>query len=324
MKFLQNSLRIIISLGSFLLLLYVLRDKIRPALDLLSHDVSWKWFGLSTFFYVGALSLFTFRILQVFKVQHVRMTFFEAFYLNFIGLFFNLFLPSAVGGDVVKAYYAYKYSGKKLASTTVVILDRILGFVALITMAMFAVLYCSKEINDPRINKLIYTVVGVMIFSSVFFLNKRFAMLFSALGRLIPSGKWRQRLEDLYHAIHEYRNHRWVLLNSIFLSFGGQVLINLCYFGIARSMGVSMDLWVFFLIVPIVNIISMVPSIGGLGVREASVIYLYGQFMPAERAIAISLLLNAIIYGCSLLGGILFAFRGGLKAQEIGEIESLK
>jgi hypothetical protein len=61
-------------------------------------------------------------------------------------------LPSAVGGDVVKAFYAYKHSGKKIESATSVLLDRLLGFVAIIVMATIGLMCFSKEAGNAYID----------------------------------------------------------------------------------------------------------------------------------------------------------------------------
>jgi hypothetical protein len=59
----------------------------------------------------------------------------------------------------------------------------------------------------------------------------------------------------------------------------------------------------------------MAPSIGGLGVREASVLYLFSRYLPSERAFALTLLMDIVIYSFSIGSGIWYAFRGGLKQK---------
>jgi uncharacterized membrane protein YbhN (UPF0104 family) len=63
--------------------------------------------------------------------------------------------------------------------------------------------------------------------------------------------------------------------------------------------------------------------LGGLGVREAGGIYLFSRFMTPEKALALTLLMNLIIYGYSLASGVLFAVKGGLKVKTIHEMEEL-
>jgi hypothetical protein len=71
----------------------------------------------------------------------------------------------------------------------------------------------------------------------------------------------------------------------------------------------------------------MLPSLGGLGVREAGSVYLFSRYMETERALALSLLMDCLIYGFSLLAGAFYAVKGGLKekiSDEIGAFENEK
>jgi hypothetical protein len=68
----------------------------------------------------------------------------------------------------------------------------------------------------------------------------------------------------------------------------------------------------------------MAPSIGGLGVREASVLYLFGRYLSPERALALTLLMDVVIYSFSIGSGIWYAFRGGLKPKAFDEMEILQ
>lgn len=315
-----------ISISFFLILgiLYALRDKLRDAVIILQKEVDPGWFIFGILVYGVALLILAVRLQSVFKVQQIFISYKEAVYLNFVGLFFNLFFPSAVGGDLAKAYFAYKHSGKKLASTTSVILDRLMGFVTMISMAFVAVFLFGKNLDRPEISRLIYVFLAFMLLAMFFFASKRFASNFKFITHVVPSAKWRQRLSEVYHAIHSYKNHRKILFLSIFLSFAAQTLFISVHYILARSLGVYISPKVFFIIVPVIAIITMIPSIGGLGVREVGLIYFLSHYMAAERSLALSLLLDILIYGYCLLGGIGYVLKGGLKAKVIHEMEELQ
>src|SRR5947208_3175338 len=63
---------------------------------------------------------------------------FTRFY--FIGMFFNLFLPTSVGGDVVRAWYLG--DGSEASAFLSVLVDRLSGFVVLLALACIAVALC--------------------------------------------------------------------------------------------------------------------------------------------------------------------------------------
>lgn len=318
------ALRVLVSLGAVGLIIYFLHDKLGESLNILRHDVRWEGVLFAAFLQIIALGFLAARLRYVFQVQKIHVTFKESFYLGIVALFFNLFLPSAVGGDVAKAYYAYKHSGKKMESTTSVILDRLMGFAALILMALAALAIAHGDIHDARIDHLVYLALGLMVVTILFFASKRFARVFRFLAILIPSEKWKERLVNIYHAIHNYRHHRGILALCIGLSFVAQIFFVMIHYCLARSLGVDAPLVIFFMLVPLVAIISMAPSIGGLGVREAGITYLFGRIMPTEHALALSLLVDTLLYGFSFLSGIIFALKGGLKQKEFRDMESIQ
>lgn len=306
-------LRFVISFAAIGLVMFMMRDKLHEAMNILRHEVRWQWFAAAIGAYFVGLALIAVRMKWVFRVQNIVMRFRDCFYLGFLGLFYNLFLPSAVGGDVARAYYAYKHSGKKIESATSVLLDRLLGFVALIIMACVGLVLFRKEIESPYIDYAVFGALGLMLFSMAFFGSRRFARLFHVLGRFIPSEKLKIRLVEIYHAIYGYRHHRGPVLMAILLSFISQTVFVTSNYWIALSLGAAIPFWKFFILIPVISIVSMAPSIGGLGVREASVLYLFSLYLPSERALAFTVLMDILIYTFSIAGGIIYAFRGGLK-----------
>ena len=317
-------LRFVISFAAVGLTLYFMRGKLHEAMAILSHEVVWGWFALAILGYFGGLALLAIRLQWVFKAQNIRMSFLETYHLGFVGLFYNLMLPSAVGGDVVKAFYAYKHSGKKIESATSVFLDRLLGFVAIIMMACLGLFCLGKESESDYIKYAVFGACGVLGFLIAFFASRRFARLFKGLARLIPSEKLKLQMAEVYHAIYGYRHHRGPVLMAILLSFLGQAVFISVNYWVALSIGADINYWTFFILIPVSYIVSMAPSIGGLGVREASLIYLFSRYLPPERALALTVLMDAVIYLFGIGSGIWYAIRGGLKAQNRDEMEMMQ
>ena len=308
-------IRITISIAAVFLLIFLMRDKLSNSLAMIRHGLDMRWFLCVVAGYVVGNAILAVRMRSVFRAQEVHMSVREAIHLTIVGLFFNLFLPSAVGGDMAKVYYACQYSGKKMESTTSIILDRMIGFVSIICMAVAAVFICKDQFGDAKIDRLIFLFLGLMLLAVAFFASKRFARVFSFFKIFVPSEKWRKRLSEVYHSIHGYRNHLPILMYSLALSFFAQGIFTLTYYWTALSLGHPTNPWLYFLFVPALAIVSMVPSIGGLGVREAGSVYFFSRLMPTETALALSLLMDFIIYGFSLIAGLWYAFHGGLKAK---------
>lgn len=313
-------LRVVISLTALGGLIYALRGKLHDALLIIHQGLDWRWFLAAVGLYFVAIGIISWRFQKVLKVQKVKVDYPEAFYLSFLGLFFNLFFPSAMGGDVAKAYFAYQYSGKKLASLTGVVLDRLLGFVTIILIALVALWGYSRSLLTPTVERTLYGALGLLVLGILFFSSRRFAYKFRFLSFLIPSKEWRQNLSDFYHAIREYKNHKQSFFVCLVISFVAQFLFFYDTYLLARSLGIHVSLLTFLVLGPVVVFVSLAPSLSGLGVREVGFVFFFKSCMSVEHAFALSILYDFVFYGTAILAGIVFAFRGGLKRKVIHDL----
>lgn len=318
------AVRIGISLLAVGFVIYSLHDKLGEAVHILASEVNWSWFAAALGAYVIVQAVMAARLWRIFLIQGVQVSYPTTLYLCVVGLFFNLFLPSAVGGDVAKIYYAYKYSGKKIASTTSVILDRLLGLIAIMMIAMTAMFFYHREFEDPRVSFIFYFFIFVIGSVTVFFASRRFARKFKWLGVLVPSESVREKVAELYHALYACKNHVPTLIGALSLSIGGQSLVIISTYWLGVGLGADVPLGVYFVIIPLVSILSMAPSLGGLGVREAGSVYFFSHYMDPERALALSLLADFLIYGFGFLSGLWYAFAGGLKSQNLHDMEAVQ
>jgi len=322
----QAVLRIGVSLAALGVVLYFLRDKVTESLKILQSGVSWNWFLLAAAGYLAVQLIMAYRLYRIFAIQKVAVSYGQTCYLCFLGLFFNLFLPSALGGDVAKIYYAYKHSGKHIESATAILVDRLVGLMAISLIALTAIgwLQWQGRLPDPRIafGTLFFLVVlGAL---AVFFSNETIARFFARFSFLIPSLGVREKIGQVYQALHGCKNHGKTLALGLLISFLGQGVLIFLYYWIGRSLGLSVPPEVFFALVPLISVASMAPSLGGLGVREAGAIYFLSLYMEPEMALAHSLLMNILIYGFGVISGLVFAFKGGLRSTAMTGMEPVQ
>ena len=139
--------------------------------------------------------------------------------------------------------------------------------------------------------------------------------------RMAPKS-FKDRLHRLFDALDLYRARKVDFLVAYGYSILAQVIFITIVYWLARSIRIDLSIFYFFLLMPIVTLFSMVPSIGGLGVREAATIYLFRHFISLDQAIALSLLFDLFLYGIGALCGILYAFKGGASIRE--ELEQME
>jgi len=299
------AIRAFVSVALIIILLYIMRDKYADIINALKQ-MRVGIFVWAFFSFFAAISLASIRLkLIVGAGQETDIKTREALSLTLIGYFFNNFLPTAIGGDVIKAYYLSKKSGDKMASYTSVFIDRAMGLVTMVLMATAALLFVQGEIVDLKIRRLIYAITAVAVISILFLMNKNFARKFSFV--LMFARPIEEKLKNAYNAIHSYKNHTVLIVKSLAISVVSQILF-FASIGIAAiSIGSNISALQIFLRMPIISAMSLLPSINGLGIREGATVLLFGPLIGKDKAFAVSVIWLFILFVISVIGGLVYA-----------------
>src|SRR4051812_18183694 len=89
---------------------------------------------LSVSFFWITFVITSFRWHQLLKAMQIHLTLARTFVLNMVGAFYNTFMPGSTGGDVLKAYYASKQTEFRTRAVISVIVDRVIGLIALVIL----------------------------------------------------------------------------------------------------------------------------------------------------------------------------------------------
>ena len=301
-KLLGSVLRIALSLG---LLALVLRQ--------VGWEQTWEAFrGAQWSYLAAALGLaFASIVVRAFRWKilldalGVRASLLRLTRLYFIGTFFSTFLPTGVGGDVVRAYELAKQSERPAEVVGTVLLDRAAGLLVLFLMAAAALPF-SHRLIGPEIAVLIVTLT-VLGWGALALLLRRDWLERLGLLRWISRGR---ALEQVYESVYACgtRPTGRALAASLGLN---ALLIGMNYL-IGLSLGVFVSLWYYLLFVPIISFLLVLPiSLSGLGLREGGYVYLFAQAgVPAPLALTISLMVYAFNVATGSIGGILYAAEG--------------
>ncbi len=317
-KHLLSAFKILVSIAGILFIVFLVKSHWNEVVKVLAGFRP-EIFAVTVLLFFAGLAVITVRFSIILQVQGIRIPFRTLYYFNGISLFFSLFLPSAIGGDVVKGYYVYKQSGKKVESFTSIFLDRFVGSLGIIAVGLITILYYGHTLNLAPLRNWALILCGGMLLVLFFFMNQGFADKFRFLKVLVPSVKLRELIAHVYHTLNYYRHHKKVLAQGFLISLVGQVFFMTVQYSLARSLRIDVPYVTFFLVVPIITILSMAPSINGLGVREAGFVYLFGKFMGSEQALALSLVYDALVYGAGIFFGFLYLFREGFRSAVVHE-----
>ena len=302
-------LKLSLSVG---LMAFVLRDTSLASLWAMLRRVQPGWAIAALCAHIVMMAVSVWRWNLLLRAQHVEVparTLSESFW---IASFFNNFLPSNIGGDVVRIADTSKPAGSKTLATTVVLVDRLLGLFALLTVAAIgAALSRSLEVEVPgrwwlEVAALAAAAVAIPVFAVPRLLDSALAPV-RALGH-----PWvLERSALLQDAFARFRARPSSLVGALAGALVVQVVIVLFYALAARSLAVPLPLFLAGVLVPVAMAVQMAPvSINGFGVREAVFSFFFVRFgLGVEAAVAVSLLGTALVMLFSMGGGALFLMR---------------
>lgn len=226
-----------------------------------------------------------------------------------VGMFFNNFLPSTIGGDVYRAYDSYRLGQSKSSALAVIFVDRFLGLLALMIFALLALLNSNaltQSIPFLFIWVLLGTI-GMSAFVLIIFMPPKWLPAFIANLKIPFTAK----IKVIIEAFLAFQGHRTILFKALGLSLLLQANVIIHYYLIAKALTLPIPLWSFFLIIPLATLITMLPiSVNGIGVRESVYVFFFTPFLIGEpQAIAFSWIAYGMVVLQGIIGGIVYALR---------------
>ncbi len=246
----------------------------------------------------------------VFSVRHLLC-------INWIGCFFNNFMPGGTGGDLIKLVYAIRGAPEKKSQILMsIIVDRLIGLIGLfILFAVMLLINIREAFSEPATSKVVMVAVAIMAGA----LGVIVIGLWRSLPQKIPLIGWvlsklplREKLLSLVDAYQIYARHPRVVVEALAISISVHAsLVFMTYFlGLAFVPG-GVSLKLLFFVVPMITLLVSIPiTPGGLGVREG----LYIRFLTvhegitAAAALSIGFMTFASNLIISLPGGLIYIF----------------
>lgn len=310
-------LRTGISAALMAALIYMTRESVPKMIEALAELPFYVFpAGLALFF--ASIVIASFRLRILLSAQGIKLNIAKIAKLTLLGYFFSSFLPTSVGGDVVKALYISSESKKPISSYTAVFMDRFLGMSTIFLMATVALLLSARAFS-LRGKWLLPALLGASVLTLAFFFDKRMARKLSRLlGPMIP-GRLKKKLQNIYEAMHNFKGHKSAIAGSALISIAGQITAFSSVYVFGLGLGSHIPFKVVLLAMPIASIVSMVPSLYGTGPREAAVLMILSPFMGREKALAIALLWLGVLLATAFAGGIIYGVMG-LKKRPVVKI----
>ena len=269
----------------------------------------------------GALALYGLMVLAsawrwglLLMAQDVRLPFWRLTSSFLVATFFNNFLPSNIGGDVVRVADTAPAAGSKTLATTVVLLDRGIGLLGLVLIAALGASFTSTLAEGGPVSPPVLwaAFAAAMALAAPALLRPHtLTRLFAPLRRLHP--EWvDERLSRLATALWRFSKAPRALAGCFAGAILAQAVLVGFYVAIAHSMRIPIGLAELSVVVPVTFIVQMLPlSMNGFGVREATFGFYFTRLgLPLESALLVSFVGAALIMLFSLTGGVAYILRG--------------
>jgi uncharacterized protein (TIRG00374 family) len=279
-------------------------------------QLGWILAAAGVFWMAPALQAFRWR--RLLSVQDVHLPIGTVFKLMWVGMFFNLFLLGAVGGDLIKAYYvshhAARSTGTRAESVVTVLVDRLIGLVGLVWLSAAAMLawviwHPGGELRGGLPWLWLTPGVVVLVFGGVFFSAPLRNLL--GINKLIGRLGENHMVRRLDRAVYLYRTHKLLILEAFGWTFASHVCLIATIYFILRAFGID-ALPAVVIFTPLILIATgIIPAIGGLGVQEYGFVLFFAALKGADGiavgltvALAASLIYRLVNITWSLPGAV--------------------
>ena len=294
------------------LLWWIFRNPDQNKKLLAALDTANLWWFLPGLVAIGAgLLLQVERWLILLRVQGIVVSFSRALRIVLVGMFFNLFLIGATGGDIVKIFLIIREAPHKKAGALLsVFIDRIVGLLALAAISAAMIFSHWDTLISHEFTKWVVVAVAIILGGSLGFILVAWLVdrlhLTTRLPQWLPA---RAKIAEAAAAFAEYARSGKSVTNAFLLSIPSHFLFfSTFYFG-AKAFRSDLELSNLFCVSPIVSTVTALPiSVGGAGVRETLFIEILGGLYSTPESIATLISLSGFMMTVfwSLVGGAIY------------------
>lgn len=305
------TVKIVVSAG----LLYLLLSRVDLArLWHVARTASIPWLTASLVLYLVMLMVSAWRWGLLLTTQQVAVRFGTLMNSYLVATFFNNFLPSNIGGDVIRIRDTAAAAGSRTLATTVVLIDRGIGLLGLVFVAALGASLAAhhSETVGPIGPGLLWLGLagGVAVAAFMVMVPNSIGLLLKPFQALHQ--EWvGERIQRLTTALAKFRAAPRALLAG----FAGAVLVQATlvgfYAAVARALSIPIPLSHLAILIPVSFIVQMIPlSVNGFGVREATFGFYFSRLhLPLESALALSFIGAALIMLFSTSGAVAYLSR---------------
>lgn len=308
-KYLLTAIQLAVTIG---LLWWIFRDQEQNAAMLSALKVShtaWLIPGLAALGIGLLLQAQRWKILL--QVQGITISYLRSLRILLVGMFFNLFLLGATGGDIVKIFLIMREApDKKAGALLSVFIDRVVGVLALAAVSAVVILLRWNDLMAHEVTRYGVATAGVILGGSIGFIAVAWLTGRFDLTRKLPH--WlpaREKIIEAAGAFLEYARAGKSVGTAFLISIPAHLLMFSTFWFGAKAFAAGLNLLSIYCVMPIVATVTALPiSIGGAGLREGLFIKILGALYGTPESIATLVSLSGFMMTVfwSLVGGLVY------------------
>lgn len=257
-------------------------------LDAIRQISPWRFILAFALMIISRLAV-TARWHMLLRSAGMQVSYAETLRLTFAGLFASNFLPTTIGGDVIRLVGSVQHKHSPIISAASLIVDRLVGMLGMAMLLPFSFPAISTGLAQPT------------------------SILSLVASAAVPSKNWRQKLlkrarhglEQLYTALKLWLNRPRALLISLAFSWVHMTCLFMLIQILLAGMGENMSFWLIGGLYSLVYFITLLPfSINGYGLQEFSMTMIFTNLgrAPIGAGLIIALLFRTLMMIASLPG----------------------
>jgi len=271
----------------------------------------WRLVLLAVLIYIGGQMLCSYKWQLLLKSLGSQKRLLSLVKLYFIGMFFNLFMPTIIGGDAIRIYLASDDLEKFPQSASSVFMERSTGLFALFSIAIVSSLVFPLQLGRYSISLLV--LLAFLFFFFIFFILIFRPWIYNLGSKLLEQIGLRRignKFKEVWSTLNRYKEKKVVLGIAFVYSLIFQLLVIAVNMVNARAMGISLSPKYFFIFIPVIAVLGMFPfTINGIGLRETGYTILFATVgLSSEAGLSLGLLWLAVLLLSSLPGGLFYLF----------------
>jgi len=267
--------------------------------------------GADIFLYALGLGLGVSRMLLavwrwklLLRSKEIRVCFASLVEYLFISCFYNLFLPSVIGGDVIRCMALGTELKDHREAFGSVLVERFIGFFSLSVIAFFSLILGLKLVKNPYIIAFVLLVLAGFILAYFIFFNRRVLNWMLLFLKKIGLVRFEKKIEDFFFVLHEYGNNKPVIVKTLVISIVYQSIGIISTYCFGKAIGIPLSFFYYLVFIPLAWMIMLLPiSISGFGLREGAFVTFFTQVnVLKEEALLLSFLFFSHVVFIGIIG----------------------